>query len=316
MKFHFQQAVRAFILLVFSGLLFKLHYTGEITKLINPKYVGLSQSASVLFLILFFIQVTRIWTAKENHNHHCHHEDHDCSHHHDHGDSTFNTKKLISYLIIVFPLITGFLLPAKVLDASIADKKGGMAILSNQKQKTSEDMNLSNSKSIDKNNENKNIEKPLNDNLVDPTGLGNQKELSKEEFEILKQKLEQTSNIEMNDYVYSSYYDEINMDIRKFKGRKIELKGFVYKEEGLEQNQLVISRFLITHCVADAGIIGFLSEFSEASALEEDTWIEASGIIDITTYNGMELPIIKITKWKKISEPKEPYLYPISVRIL
>nr|WP_313770638.1 DUF1980 domain-containing protein [Bacillus sp. S/N-304-OC-R1] len=36
--------------------------------------------------------------------------------------------------MIVFPLITGFLLPAKVLDASIANKKGGMAIIANQKQ--------------------------------------------------------------------------------------------------------------------------------------------------------------------------------------
>jgi putative membrane protein len=56
--------------------------------------------------------------------------------HHDNGDdgcSPFNTKKLIAYLVIVFPLVTGFLLPAKVLDASIADKKGGLAVLSNQK---------------------------------------------------------------------------------------------------------------------------------------------------------------------------------------
>lgn len=311
MKFNFQQAVRALILLVFSGLLFKLHYTGEITKFINPKYVGLSQSASVIFLILFFIQVTRIWTAKEIHDHHCHHEDHSCQH--DHGDSTFNMKKLISYLVIIFPLITGFLLPAKVLDASIADKKGGMAILSNQKQKTSEDKNLSNSEPTDENSVN---ESALNDNSVDSTGIVNQKEISKEEFEVLKQQLEQSANIKMDDYVYSTYYDEINMDINKFKGRTIQLKGFVYKEDGFEQDRLVISRFLITHCVADAGIIGFLSEFSEASSLKEDTWIVANGVIDITTYNGMQLPIIKITKWEKISPPKEPYLYPINIKIL
>ena len=134
MRFHFQQAIRALILLVFSTLLFKLHFTGEITKFINPKYEALSQIASILFLILFFIQMTRIWTVEEHSHPYCDHEDHDCSHHHDHGDSPFHIKKLISYLIIAVPLITGFLLPPKVLDASIADKKGAMLILSSQKQ--------------------------------------------------------------------------------------------------------------------------------------------------------------------------------------
>jgi putative membrane protein len=313
-KFSYQQAVRALILLAFSGLLFKLHFTGDITKFINPKYEGLSQSASVIFLLLFFIQITRIWTVKEHSHDHCHHDDHACGH--DHGVSTFNIKKFISYIIIVIPLLTGFLLPAKLLDASIASKKGGMAVLSNQKESPKDDRKLKNSES---NNEMTNIvpeDNAIDTNQVDPGLIENQKEISKEEFEQLIQKLEQNPNIEMNDYVYNAYYEEISKDINKFKGRKIELKGFVYKEEGFEQDQLVISRFLITHCVADASIIGFLSQFSEASSIEQDTWIEAYGILDTTTYNGMKLPFIKITEWKKINEPKEPYLYPISIKIL
>ena len=92
--------------------------------------------------------------------------------------------------------------------------------------------------------------------------LENQLEMSNEEYEQLKQKLVQSPSIMMNDSVFAAYYDEINMDIEKFKGRKIQLKGFVYKEDGLEQDQLVISRFLITHCVADASIIGFLSRIT------------------------------------------------------
>jgi len=77
----------------------------------------------------------------------------------------------------------------------------------------------------------------------------------------------------------------------------------------------VISRFLITHCVADASIIGFLSEIPEASNLAEDTWIEAEGIIDIGYYNGVELPLLKINKWKEIKIPEESYLYPIDILI-
>ncbi|MCM3766814.1 TIGR03943 family putative permease subunit [Neobacillus niacini] len=301
MIFHVQQAIRAFILLAFSVMLFKLHFSGEMTKFINPKYEGLSQSASVLFLVLFIIQVTRIWTAREqDHLHHnnCHQDAHDCSH--DHGDSPFNTKKLIAYLVIVFPLATGFLLPAKVLDASIMDKKGGMAVLTNQRIS----------------NEEKKETNIQEFSAVNPEEIGSSKEITKEEYEQLKQNLIESTTIELNDDVYSTYYDEIHLDVQKFKGREIQLKGFVYKEDGLEPDQLVIARFLITHCVADAGIIGFLSEIPEASALSQDTWIEAKGFLDTTTFNGTELPVIKITNWKEISQPKQPYLYPISIRIL
>jgi putative membrane protein len=310
MKFHLQQAVRALILLAFSGLLFKLHFTEEITKFINPKYVGLSQAASVLFLFLFFIQTTRIWTEKTKDDHHCHHDDHSCDH--DHGESTFTLKKLIAYIIVIFPLVTGFVLPAKVLDASIFDKKGGMAILSKQNQ-SSQGVDTTLEQNIDK--ENKQEDSSIN-NPNDSAYIPEQKEISNEEYEQLVQKLLQNPNIVMQDTVFNTYYEEISKDISKFKGRKITLKGFVYKEEGFVENQLVISRFLITHCVADATIIGFLSELEEASSIDEDTWVEAEGILNIITYNGTELPFIKITEWKKISAPKDPYIYPINIKIL
>jgi putative membrane protein len=312
--FQFQQAVRALILFAFSGLIFKLHITGDITKLINPKYVGLSQSAFVIFVILFFIQITRIWTKKESNHIHCHHDDHACNH--DHGNSNFNIRKLVSYMIIVFPLVTGFLLPAKVLDASIASKKGGMAVLTGQKESSKFESNVNSSETIPDITYNESEEYTIDDNPVDPGLIKSQKEISKDEFNQLIQKLEQNANIEMEDFVYNAYYEEISKDINKFKGRHIALKGFVYKEDGMQQNQLVLSRFLITHCVADASIIGFLSEITDASSIDEDTWVEAKGVLDVTSYNGLELPYIKITDWKKISEPDEPYLYPISIKIL
>ncbi|MBT2696139.1 TIGR03943 family protein [Bacillus sp. ISL-40] len=317
MQFHFQQAIRAFILLSFSCLLFKMHFTGEMTKFINPKYEGLSQIASIIFLILFFIQYTRIWSARDNSHHHCHHDEHNCNH--DHGDSRFNTKKIFSYFVIVFPLLTGFLIPAKVLDASIANKKGAMLILSNQTQAPQDDKNQLDSKPTQQRedtNINRQEESPESDAPVDPNLLENQKDISEEEYAQLIKKLEQKSNIVMNDYVFAAYYEEISKDINKFKGRKIKLKGFIYKEDGLSHNHIVISRFLITHCVADASIIGFLSEFSEPSSLVKDTWVEAEGVLDITTFNGTELPLIKITGLKKINEPEKPYLYPISIKIL
>jgi putative membrane protein len=317
MQLHFQQAFRAFILLAFSTMLLKLHQSGDISKFINPKYEVLSQIASIIFLILFFIQVTRVWSTQKKSLHDCHHDDHSC--HHDHGHAPLNTKKVIAYLVIIFPLVTGFLLPPKVLDASIADKKGAMLILSNQKQISLKQKNtLGHETAPQKDEKNINSQEEISrdDGPEDPINLENEKVISEEEYNVLVKQLELKNTIEMNDSVYAAFYDEIDMDVGKYKGKKIKLKGFVYKEKELAQNQLVISRFLITHCVADASIIGFLSEFPEAPSLDNDTWIEAEGVLDVTSYNGTELPLIKITGWKKINEPETPYLYPISIKIM
>ncbi|EIJ78125.1 hypothetical protein PB1_11214 [Bacillus methanolicus PB1] len=317
MQFHVQQAIRALILFTFSALILQLHFTGEMTKFINPKYENLSQAAAIIFLLLFMVQLTRVWTlAKEEH--HCH-DGHECSHH-DHGDSPFSFKKALSYFIIVFPLLTGIFLPAKALDASIANKKGAMISLSNQAKSGGqggqiEEESASAGNPSEPDTENSEGQDRRSTITHDSNVPVNPNEMTEEEYQKLMKELENTSAILMNDLVYSSYYDAISIDIDKYKGRKIQLNGFVYKEKGFQTNQLVISRFLITHCVADAEIIGFLSEFPEASTLSPDTWIEAEGTLDVTTFNGTRLPLIKINSWKKIDEPKEPYLYPISVKL-
>jgi putative membrane protein len=329
MVIHYQQGLRALILLIFSALIFKLHYTGEISKYINPKYENLSQIASVIFLVLFFIQITRIWGQKEKkHLHHhgemcCHHEDgdHDCGHHHDHGTSPFTAKKLLSYSIIIFPLITGFLLPPKVLDASIADKKGGMAILSHGKQQADKDKAATEQQQADKNNAATETqpeggqEDTIDENAPDPN-LDNQPVMTNDEYTAYKKSLAKSNSILLNDDVYAAYYESMHEDLDSYVGKEIELKGFVYKEEGFNEDQLVISRFLISHCVADASIVGFLSQFQEASGLEADTWIKAKGTIEVAEYNGTMLPLLKVTEWELISEPDQPYIYPITIKVI
>lgn len=316
MQFHFQQALRALILVAFSAMIFKLHLSGDITKFINPKYEFLSQTAGVLFFVLFLIQLTRVWSTKEEHDHHsCSHEDHHCTH--DHGTSSFSMKKLISYCILVTPILTGFVLPAKVLDASIASKKGAMVILANQQQTAQKEKEgAADSNPIDEELEESFEEEGAlsNHEAAEPISMG--ETISREEHEKIIEKLRKSSVIEMDDYVYNTFYEEISSDLDHFEGKKIKLNGFVYKEDGFASNQLVLARFLITHCVADASIIGFLSELPEASSIDVDTWIEAEGVLEVTSYNGVEMPVLKITHWKTISEPKEPYLYPINVKLL
>ncbi|GAK38718.1 hypothetical protein TCA2_0444 [Paenibacillus sp. TCA20] len=360
-KWNGQQLFRAGILLLFSIMLFRLHFTGEILKFVNPKYELLSLSAAVLFACLFLIQLGRGWdkvSHEHNHHEHVHHEHvhhervhhehdhhehvpsikeqgnsmqphapHHCADdhcHHDHGDGKLNYKKLISYAIIIFPLTAGFLVPPQVLNASIADKKGGLMLLTGSQQNSAitdtTESTASNEDFALHNHHTGLIELPgyeeavTDEHAEDEAVMENT--VSRDEFNQIMVELEDKQSIVMEEHIFASYYERIANTPDKYAGRPIQLSGFVFRDEELSDNQLVISRFLITHCIADAALIGFLAEFPQAARLDEDTWIEATGVIDTTVHNGTRLPMIRITEWKESAAPDQPYVYPLSVRIL
>lgn len=335
MRFYIQQAVRALIILLFALFIIKLHYSGDILKLINPKYATLSKIGVVILLVLFTAQLQRVWAPAKN----THSDDHghDC-HHHDHGYSAVNVKKLLSYAIIILPLFTGIFFPLTTLDASIANKKGVMLSITNNamNQQNNQQANPPDKKeeSVEKPEQIEVVEEKTPDipeqdsqsnesvesniqvdpNERDPNVDANK--ISKEEYQSIIANLKNQSTITMSDKLFSTYYEEMSIDLDAFEGKEIKLNGFIYKEDGFKNNQLVIGRFLVTHCVADASIIGFLSEFDAAATIEQDTWLEATGTIVIQEYNGVQLPTIKVSEWKTIEEPKQPYLYPLTTKVL
>ncbi|WP_100401912.1 TIGR03943 family putative permease subunit [Bacillus sp. FJAT-42315] len=272
MKFQSQQAFRALILLTFALFLWQLHYRGEISQYINPKYELLSQLAAGLFLFLFIVQLTRVWVKKASCSHH------DCDH--DHGDSDSRRKKIVSYSILIFPLATGFLLPATTLNASIAAKKGIAPL-------------------------------PSESSFEEQEPLVNLNEMSDQEYNQKMNALNDDGVITLTDDVFEPYYGEINAAPSQYTGKKIKMTGFVFKEGDFESNQLVLARFLITHCVADATTIGFLTEIEEAAIISQDTWLEIEGTLAIISYNGASIPLVKDVSWKEIPEPAEPYVFPV-----
>ena len=306
MRSPIHEVIRGVILLAFSAMIFNLHLTGEIEKFINPKYNALSKTVAILFLFLFLVQLIKTFASFQNHRSSTY--QHQCCNHHSHESS--KKKKVFSYSIIILPIITGFLVPAKTLDASVAEKKGGMMIIS---QKTQDKKLIDYAESVMSSETNGNMDEF--GYAEDPNLAIEKKELPKNEYSKLRERLAKKSTVSMDNENYTVYYNDILENLPKYIGKKIKFTGFVLKEKSFKQNQLVISRFLITHCIADASILGFLSEFPEAPNLKEDTWLEATGTISKSTYKGETMPTIKINNWRKIKEPKKPYIYPIDIII-
>ena len=84
----------------------------------------------------------------------------------------------------------------------------------------------------------------------------------------------------------------------------------------ISQTKAILLKFLRNLRVSPlSNIVGFLTEFSEAPTLTEDTWLEVGGTIGQTTYEGASLPVIHIDNWVAIEQPESPYLYPINIRM-
>ncbi|MER2107341.1 MAG: TIGR03943 family protein [Solibacillus sp.] len=299
MKLHSQHVLKAVLLGLFTLFFVKLQLSGDISKYINPKYDFMSKLAAGTFFILFLIQLSRIFQKKHGH--------HVCSAHcsHDHGDSRWNLARILGFGIVAFPIITGFTIPPATLDASIAANKGSVLTQISREQK--EENSISESLAAESLIEKEHLDIYASDYIP----LVNNNYLSEEELQKKVGVLEKSKMIEMESDLFSSYYAEINENPQTYAGRTIKMSGFVFKEGEFTPNQLVISRFLITHCVADASVIGFLTELEGAATLEQDTWLDIEGILSVGSYDGYELPVVEVSSWRVIDEPSEPYIFPI-----
>ncbi|SFI63886.1 TIGR03943 family putative permease subunit [Thermoflavimicrobium dichotomicum] len=186
-----------------------------------------------------------------------------------------------SYAIVLLPLILFVVVPPKALDASIAAKKG---------------VTYMDSKAIAKQKESaKQTEKE------DPG------EDVVQSFRKKVEPLKKKSIIEIDEENYGELYTLIYSFPSELKGKKIKVKGFVYLDPNIQQNEFVLGRFTVTCCTADASVIGFV--FKTEKPFKENQWLEATGTIQTRKENGADVPVIRLDSYELIPAPKDPYVY-------
>jgi uncharacterized repeat protein (TIGR03943 family) len=91
----------------------------------------------------------------------------------------------------------------------------------------------------------------------------------------------------------------------------LELSGFVYRQDGLQDNQFVVGRFAVQCCSADAAPFGVLVEFPDAKLWANDAWVHLSGTMQKTTFDGEDIMMLKVDQATKLDTPKDKqYVYP------
>lgn len=97
---------------------------------------------------------------------------------------------------------------------------------------------------------------------------------------------------------------------QEFNGQAADVTGFVYHDPRLPENQVMVSRFTLTCCVADATALGMVVESADVSQLMDDTWVQIKGQIVTTDIEGRNLPMIQAQTYEVVPEPIQPYLFP------
>ncbi|RAP78360.1 TIGR03943 family putative permease subunit [Paenibacillus montanisoli] len=305
--------IRLYILAGFACLFIMMHLGGNLNKYINVKYAYLSESAIVLLIVLFIFEFVRLYVKEREesrrkshllprdakhmeHPHdrceHGHHGDHD---HDDHGhfghshEQPVRWKRVVSYGILIFPLLTGFFLPVQTLDSSFVKAKG---------------FSFPGFGASADNPGNHQFLKPDSSIFYGKQGYAKVSEQELREFLPLKE-------VKLTDANYLKGLEAIYNFPDAFATRKLSFEGFVYRGEQTEDNQFFVFRFGFIHCVADSGVFGMLADFPKGTAFRDDQWVRVTGTLAWSFYQPFKqtIPMLKVTEWTIIPKPKDPYVY-------
>jgi uncharacterized repeat protein (TIGR03943 family) len=93
-----------------------------------------------------------------------------------------------------------------------------------------------------------------------------------------------------------------------YLGQKININGFAFHDAKLPANYLMLSRFVITCCAADAYPVALPIKIAGTrQAYPQDSWFKVKGKAIVETLSGTRQLIIEASEIKPIPTPKNPY---------
>lgn len=200
---------------------------------------------------------------------------------------------IFSYLIFIIPLLMALIFPAKPMNlTSIAsiDIKANEKFIDRSTNTSSDNAVNNESKYKDANDSSTNADSNLNQFDMEIKMCGD--------------------TIIMTDDNFSRWLTEIYTNMDKYKDKKIQLTGFVLKNDKFNKNEFVSARLMMSCCAADLQPVGFLCHYNIEDTFKKDSWITLKGTLDITTHDDEKMPLILVEGIKNTEKPKKEYIYP------
>lgn len=98
-------------------------------------------------------------------------------------------------------------------------------------------------------------------------------------------------------------------DIQDVYGQEVDVIGFVYRDGRFAVDQFMVTRFVMTCCVADSMPIGLVVQTDNAADFKTDTWVRVKGVFAERVIDGSPRPAIVAREITFTSQPEQPYLY-------
>ncbi len=93
-----------------------------------------------------------------------------------------------------------------------------------------------------------------------------------------------------------------------YLGQKVNINGFVVYRPELPTNYLMLSRFVITCCAADAYPIALPVKFTgDRQTYPPDSWLQVKGKMIVETFGKDRQLVIAASELQPIKAPKNPY---------
>jgi uncharacterized repeat protein (TIGR03943 family) len=148
--------------------------------------------------------------------------------------------------------------------------------------------------------------KPLDASAVSAKGLTTSSPLisSDSSSQLFETESEQRNVL---DWVKLFYFEQ---ELSPYIGQQASVVGFVYFDERLPEGQFFVSRFILSCCAADGYAVGMIVEWPEADSLEQDSWVQVKGPVDVVTFGNGTSPLIRAESVEPVPQPDQPYLYP------
>ncbi|MBR3132671.1 MAG: hypothetical protein IKG42_01095 [Clostridia bacterium] len=129
-----------------------------------------------------------------------------------------------------------------------------------------------------------------------------------EEFFTIEDEIPSKDYPEIKSNDYTNVLKEVHDSTDQYVGKKLSFVGFVYRIDGFKDNQFVLARNMITNNNSECVVVGFLSEYDNASKLENDQWVKVYATIKKGDFSGSEIPILKIDYIEEAEIPDDPFV--------
>jgi putative membrane protein len=313
--------IRAFIMAGFSWYIIYLVQIDHLHYYIAPRMQIYVKLSAIALIILAVYQVYLAWqSVSGNQAEAC-----GC----EHPPSTSLWRNMITYSLFIVPLALGFILPDTLLGSTYAANKGvTLSSSATVKQKTAQ----GNGGTVTGTNPTPTPTSPQAGFIPAPSSSSppstpstnnastaiadaELKALFKsdpytEDHAKLAMKLYKKDLIQVPDDGFIETVNSVDIFLEPFIGKKIQLSGFVFRDEDMKPEQFVVARMAMSCCSADVYPFGIMVEAAIGKSLSNDTWVQVTGTIKQTNYRKNDIMMIAAEKIERVATPKNTYVYP------